>query len=428
MRLTESPFPGNARMLRLLYVTPEIAWPLMEGGHLRLWNVLQALQKLGDLDVVVFQPLGKPLAEQVYRNCRRVYPLDGQWLQFTGPQQRSYHNTLGRLTLFAQTFKPFRYLGDDRRWIPKWFARLVRQERYDAIWMAKAMTAVRLDWSDPRRTILDGDNFDCVLNYQLLRNSAWYGAKVFNYLDVVKLAWWERQLPRWFARVARCSEADRLVMPARNVVVIPNGTAISDYLTRKPALRILFVGSLGYAPNQEGMQWFLKNIWPRLRRQLPEVEIDIVGGQPGEWLLNQHGRDGIRVHGFVKDLRPFWESATLSVVPLLAGSGTRLKILESLSYGVPVVTTSIGAYGLELDAEVGVIRADEPEPFAEQCIAMLQDEARNRACGQRGRELVAEHYNWDRIQERIQALVHQVAQQARCAGRCATENSKDVPT
>ncbi len=199
-------------------------------------------------------------------------------------------------------------------------------------------------WKDRVRTILDGDDFDSVREFTLLRNSAWYGAKVANYLNVLKLALWERALPRQFAVVARCSEADRRRLPFKNVVVLPNGAEIPKHCIEKSDCgnRVLFVGSLGYAPNSNGLMWFIENIWPMIRAARPGTLFDIVGGGVPAAIANLNGQNGISVHGFVTDIKPFYQQCSLSIAPLLAGGGTRLKILESLANATPVVATTLG--------------------------------------------------------------------------------------
>lgn len=399
--------------MRILFVTPEIGWPLSTGGHIRLWNVLQALKQMGPVDVVAFQEADPATLAGAFAGCRKVVTLSKRWLNPTEAQRRAYQSTRGRLSLLLGTAKPYTYAGPENRGLARWFAELVQGGGYEVLWFCRAVTAVALGWKDPRRTVLDGDNFDSVLEYHLLRGSPWYGAKVLNYLDVLKLAWWERQLPRWFARVVRCSDEDRRRFPHANVVVVPNGTTVPPAAPRKPAQRLLFVGTLGYEPNRAGVEWFLQEVWPQVRRAVPGAELDVVGPGPSSGLLARHGCDGVCVHGFVKDLAPLWGRAAASVAPLLAGSGTRLKILESLARGAPVVSTHLGAFGLDLGAEDGVLRADPPAEFAARCVELLQDGRKADALGRRGREAVAARYDWESIQRRVQEIARAVARRPR---------------
>lgn len=396
--------------MRLLFVTKELHWPPASGGQLRAWNTLHALRKCGEVDALVFQA-GETVPPQLFAGCRRVFRLDGGWLGLSARRRRLYDSAGGRLLMAVGDRRPFRFMAPGGGRLREAFAGLVAREKYAAVWVVGADRAMALGWRDPRRTILDGDNYDSVIDYHLLRSTPWYGAKVANYIDVAKMAVWERQLPRWFARVVRCSEADRARVPARNVVVVPNGTAVVAAEGRAPGRSLLFVGPLGYEPNRVGMEWFVRHAWPLVRAQVPGAELHVAGGNPPPTLLGQEAQ-GVFAHGFVPDLAPLWRQAGLSVVPLLAGSGTRLKVLESLAYGVPCVCTSIGAFGLDLGEAEGVVRADRPEDFAAQCVRLLRDPQLQSALGRRGREVVTARYSWERVQEIIQGIVHEVVREA----------------
>lgn len=398
--------------MRILYVTPMIQWPLAHGGQIRQWNILHALQAMGQLDVLVFQNPSDPLPKEVYEKCQSVYLRDDRLLKgvdSTTEQSVAYRSTFGRLRLCIGNRRPFRYLGPPTDELSEWFSRLTKEKNYNVIWISKAVTAVALNWRDKRSTILDGDNIDYRLNLQLLRSSNWYGAKLINYLDVAKLAVWERNLHRWFARVVRCSGEDQRILPGKNTVVIPNGTDIPQDYSRRPGARMLFVGTLGYEPNRFGVEWFLEKIWPRIRARLPSLQIDIVGSNPGVQIQDQNGKDGVWVHGFVRDLSSFWNHAQLSIAPLLAGSGTRLKILESLAHQVPVVSTKTGAEGIDLGENEGLFRADSEDRFADACVKLVVDECRNRQLGVVGQQAVAAEYSWPIIHKKIHALVDDVS-------------------
>jgi glycosyltransferase involved in cell wall biosynthesis len=115
------------------------------------------------------------------------------------------------------------------------------------------------------------------------------------------------------------------------------------------------------------------------------------------------------IHGFVPDLSNMWEMASLSIVPLLAGSGTRLKILESLANGVPCVSTTIGAFGLDLKKGEGVELADCPREFADRCVRILRSQEYRNRIGARGWQAVKVRYSWARVQEIVKTVAHSVA-------------------
>jgi len=244
----------------------------------------------------------------------------------------------------------------------------------------------------------------------LLTQTSWYGAKAANYLNLAKLYWWERRFPLAYARVIRCSSGDWRRLPADNVVVIPNGTRLpATTPQRAPEQRVLFVGALGYAPNQHGVDWFVSRVWPAIRREIPAAALDLVGGDPSPALQARSDTDGVHVHGFVADLGPFWQRAALSAVPLLAGSGTRLKIPESLANEVPVVSTRIGAFGLDLGDSEGVWQVDDPAGFADRCCRLLRAPHEGLLAARKGKEVVATRYNWQHIQRQVANLAREVA-------------------
>ena len=313
------------------------------------------------------------MSKEAYANCRRVIGASRKWILPTESQRRLYNSTLGRLRLIATMSRPFEFLGPRNAGLRAWFASLVAREDYDVIWIGQPRWAFALGWRDPRRTVLDGNDYEYVREFHLLNLYEPDGSKALNYLNLAKLYWWERRLPRSYARVIRCSPQDRKRLPANNVIVIPNGATLPGPIPRRaPEQRVLFVGALSYAPNGMGVDWFVSKVWPAIRKEIPEAAFDIVGSDPSLELRNQCGKDGVCVHGFVADLSPFWRRAAVSVVPLLAGAGTRLKIPESLAYEVPVVSTRIGAFGLELGMNEGVWQVDDPVRFADRCSDLLR--------------------------------------------------------
>jgi len=199
--------------------------------------------------------------------------------------------------------------------------------------------------------------------------------------------------------LARLSPAD-----AERLRVIPNGTAVSPETTCSVEGRdVLFVGSFPHLPNQQALQFMIEEVWPRIRAALPDRRLVVVGAGPPEWVLRLDGRDGIEVAGEVESLASFYARAAVSVVPVLSGSGTRLKILEALAAGVPVVSTTIGAEGLDcLRPGIDFLIADGARDLAVAVVDLMSDPQRARRLARDGHERVAGHYSWDRIAEDLE--------------------------
>lgn len=192
--------------------------------------------------------------------------------------------------------------------------------------------------------------------------------RLFAQLERHKVAPLEREVLREMSLSLACSEIDAAEMRTAGgrVTLCPNGAEPVDLLPTPihfsgEPLRLLFVGSVSYRPNQQGLAWFIGEVLPRLRDAGMDVELEIVGA-PGRSSLP--AAPEARVRGVVDDLKPFYERAHAAIVPVLYGSGTRLKVVEAMAYGRPVVATSIGAEGLPVKAGSEYFQADHALSFS----------------------------------------------------------------
>lgn len=402
--------------LQLLFVTTEIQWPLSFGGDIRKWNILQGLIQAGDVDVLAFRRELDAPRNAAFEGCRNLWAVSDAFLSLSDHERRLYRSTLGRGVLTLDSLRPYEYRCRGRSALVSEILGMVDVGRYDLIWIAGGRIAARIGSLGGRSSVVDGDDYEYVREWQLLRSTPWYGAKLWNYLNVGKLWVWERALTRHHSWVVRCSREDVERHPAANVTVIPNGTSVPIAVERQPERRVLFVGDLGYAPNSRGMEWFIDRVWPDIRRSVPDAILDIVGGRPSHALLGTNGKLGITVHGFVPLLDPFYETASVSVVPLFAGGGTRLKILESLARGVPAVSTTIGAFGIDADHDLGLDREDVPQQFADRCISLLRDPSPGTARALKGRDFVRQRFDWKVIHGKVAELARRVASSSAVVG------------
>jgi glycosyltransferase involved in cell wall biosynthesis len=201
------------------------------------------------------------------------------------------------------------------------------------------------------------------------------------------------------------SEDDRLMLdedvPESRKVAIPTGVDVgyfdSDDDTLEQPEEIVFTGSMDWHPNEDAMCYFINSILPLLRREAPEVSLTIVGRNPSRQLRDAATAAGVTVTGTVDDVRPYIQRASVYVVPLRIGGGTRLKIYEALAMGKAVVSTTIGAEGLPLEEGVHILRADEPDAFAGKVLDLLRNRARRKELGLAGRRLMEREYSWSRV-------------------------------
>jgi glycosyltransferase involved in cell wall biosynthesis len=189
-------------------------------------------------------------------------------------------------------------------------------------------------------------------------------------------------------------DRDRLGDVVPEVVVCPNGQDPGESLPFPASLEVCFVAQLGWLPNVDAAVWFVREVWPLVTDRLGDARLSLVGREPAPEVRALAG-PGVTVTGTVPDVQPYLQRASVAVAPLRAGGGTRLKILEALGAGRPVVATTVGAEGLEDLVGHGVLIADEPAAMASAVADLLQDPDRAEALGQQGCAAVRARYSWD---------------------------------
>jgi len=187
--------------------------------------------------------------------------------------------------------------------------------------------------------------------------------------------------------------------------VVANGVDVEYFspVTGPCGAKLLFCGGLTWYPNQDAMRFFFADVWPLLIRNVPEVEMCVIGRSPPAWLQRIARDDSrVRVTGFVDDVRPFFGNATVYVCPIRDGGGTRLKILDALAMGLPLVATRFACSGIDVKEGEHVLFAETPEEFVLQIRRVLDDAALWRALSTAGRILIEQHYSWDTIGRELQ--------------------------
>jgi glycosyltransferase involved in cell wall biosynthesis len=211
------------------------------------------------------------------------------------------------------------------------------------------------------------------------------------------------------------SEIDRCLLsaiaPAAVVRAIPTGVDTMYFMpngSREAPARLVFTGSMDWYPNEDAILHFVDAILPRIRREVPDVSLTVVGRNPTPRLLTLAGKNGVRVTGTVDDVRPYVAEAAVYVVPLRVGGGTRLKIFEAFAMGKAVVATTVAAEGLPLIPGEHFLQADEPTDFSRAVISLLRDAERRHRLGSAGRRLVEGRYSWPQVACEFDACLEEV--------------------
>jgi glycosyltransferase involved in cell wall biosynthesis len=243
---------------------------------------------------------------------------------------------------------------------------------------------------------------------------------IWKRLASVETRWWRRALLEIEWRKMRRAEARacrdaRLTIavseddgrrlletaPGANVVPMPTGVDV-DYFRPVPDAevpgRLVFSGSMDWYPNEDAILHFIDTMLPAIRRQRPGVTLTVIGRNPSDRMrAAAAAAGGVHVTGTVDDVRPHVAEGAVYIVPLRVGGGTRLKIFEALAMGKPVVSTTVGAEGLEVEPGRHAVLADGPDAFTAAVVELLDDGARRARIGAAGRALVEDRYSWPEV-------------------------------
>jgi sugar transferase (PEP-CTERM/EpsH1 system associated) len=281
---------------------------------------------------------------------------------------------------------------------------LFAKQHYDIVLFEGCEMAAGYRLPRSTQVIIDEHNVEYELLYRMYQSK---GPLIWRWYK-----WWESRQMR--AAELRCWSQSRgvlvtstreaslikLSLPNAAVHVVPNGVDLENFRDADNACEIgdhiVFTGAMDYYPNIDAVLHFARECWPVIRSKAPHVTWAIVGRNPPSSVLKLGNVPGITVTGSVPDVRPYLAAATVAIVPLRIGSGTRLKILEAFAMKKAVVSTSLGCEGIDVVPGVHLLMVDQPEAFAQCVVDLLQDQARRAALGSAGREL-ARAYSWRRV-------------------------------
>lgn len=241
------------------------------------------------------------------------------------------------------------------------------------------------------------------------------GMRFWRRFNSLFMRYYEPRIAGRFDRRVTVTDHDRKLLlrasPGLAFDVVPNGVdtrSLAPMPFSDGPAALVFVGSMAYKPCEDAAVWLVRKILPLVRQQLGEVQVWIVGRDPGRRVKELAG-DGVFVTGEVADVIPFYARATVAVAPLRAGSGSRLKILEAMALGRPLVSTSIGAEGLEVKNGTHLLVADEPADFAAAIVKLICDEDLRNALAVAARGLVELRHGWDDRAEELLQIYDEMA-------------------
>ncbi len=389
--------------MKILFLSAWFPYPPNNGSKLRIYNLLRGLAREHEVTLISFSDCeGQTLPRALNRLCRKVIVIP----------VRAYRASSMRALLGLFHTKP-RVLVD--RYMPEVEACLQAElsgGEYDLAIASQWYTADYLQNLPGIPAIFDEveigvfkDNVDRANNPVL---------RMRHELTNLKLRMYYQRLLKRFDACTVVSKGEQRLLAQMApdygpVKIVPNGVSLEDYLgVEKDPQRdtLIFTGSFTYRPNYEAMRWFLKEVYPQVRRRIPQVHLLITGNHDELPLPDE---TGVTRTGFVPDVRPMIAGSWASLAPIQSGGGTRLKILEAMAMGTPVIATSKGIEGIDARHEQHLLIADTPEEYAAATVRLLKDARLRRRLSENAFELVCQRYSWKVIMPRFLKLVQKVA-------------------
>lgn len=384
--------------MKILFVTPYLPSPPYFGAQRRLDGLMRGLAEQHEVSLLSFN--GRSAEHQrslaVTREyCREVVTVEDDLLNVDQVRKRrmQLRSLVSRRSFEHRSMASAEFQAQ--------LERMVARDRYDVVQIEFAQMGIyRVPRHPKMRVVLDEHNIE----YDLARRTAGAAGglprKLYNAVNWLKLRREEHAAWRKADGVALTSKRDEEVLqrdvPGTRTAVVLNAVDLEAFrpndVPRDPAT-LLFLGAINYYPNTEGVLYFLDHVFPKIVARRPDVKFQIVGMKPPDSVLARKSHN-VEVTGFVEDPQPYLDKATAVVVPLRIGGGTRFKIVEAMAKGKAVVSTRIGAEGIEVVHDRHVLFADEPEAFAEQVERLLDDPALAIRLGRAARELAEEKHSW----------------------------------
>lgn len=383
--------------MKILWVNLNFLHPTTKGGQIRTLAILKHLHQKHEIH---YATLEDPVQTEGPRRASEYCTT------FASFRHKAPGRTSPRFVLQA-AFGMFSSMPlAVSRWISPELGRHVRQQvrsgQFDRAVCDFLAPAPHFD--DLSRTVLFQHNVETMIWRRHADAATGLARKAYFQLQAQRMFEYERRVCRDAGAIIAVSAHDadsmRKMFGVSEVHHTATGVDIAYFSARpaEPAADLVFSGSMDWMPNIDGINWFAAEILPLIRKGRPECSLAVAGRTPAASVRALGETDPrVRITGTVPDIRPWLWGSKVSIVPLRVGGGTRLKIYEAMAAGIPVVSTTVGAEGLEYTDGENILIADSPEQFADGCVRLLSDPDLARRISGNARDLVASRFSWDRV-------------------------------
>lgn len=389
--------------MRILYLAHWYPFPADNGIRQRIYNLVKALAQRHDVDFVSFtsETLSAERLQAMRSFCCEVRTVP----------ERHYRATSARSMFGFFDPRPRSVVDTDSPEMWALVAELARPGKYDVVVASELGMAPYAAQAPCRARLLD--DVELALIYEQFSLARGLLRRLRYGLTWLKLAHYVRGLLCSFQVATTVSDVElkrlNLLAPSwLRQAVVPNGVDVSQYQGEWGSAAqdtLVYSGALTYSANFDAVDYFLRDIFPLILEQRPTITLKVTGKLDGVPVQRLPRRSGVTFTGYLNDVRPVISQSWASIVPLRVGAGTRLKILEALALGTPVVSTTKGAEGLALEPERELLVVETPAEFARAVLRLLGDPALRQRLSERGRQTVAARYDWRIISQQLDDLM-----------------------
>jgi glycosyltransferase involved in cell wall biosynthesis len=393
----------ESHMVRILFLSRWFPYPSNNGSKLRIYNLLRGLAQHQEVTLLSFadQSDVDPNVSELKSFCRDVQVVP--WKPFDPHSHRAW---LGFLSL-----KPRSVIDTFSPEMRECINQTLLEKNYDVVIASQVDTAAYSQYFRDLPALFE--EVEVGVLYEQFTQTRSFKPRLRAGLTWLKHRRYLASLLKNFQVCTVVSEQERqylsrAVNSHTSIEVIPNCvnlTSYSDVQETPQPNTLIFTGAFSYFPNYEAMAWFLRKAYPLIQAQVPDVHLTITGNHQNRPLPPA---TNVTLTGFVDDVRPLIARSWASVVPLHTGGGTRLKILEAMALGTPVVATSKGAEGLDVQDGKHLLIADTPEMFAQAVTCLLMDAELRRLLSTNAYQLVREKYDWAVVIPRFLDLIERI--------------------
>lgn len=396
--------------MRILFLTQICPYPPANGSAIKTYNILKHLGARHEIELLLFVRGESDIAalEHLRPYCREIVHC---------MMKRSAKSDLAYAARSLVSGASF-IISRDRRMEMEAEVLARLKGPPDLIYADHLQMAQYVPAAAPCPVLLDEHNVEWRIIERFASRGVSLPRRLFASVEWRKLRSYELSACQRADFVLTVTAHDRDVLaehgiPDGKITPLPVGVDTEYFRPargRKDSRHILFFGAMSWPPNADAVSHFVERIYPLVKREVPDARLTVLGANPPPEIRSLAERDSsIAVTGFVDDIRPYCEDACVFVVPLRIGSGMRVKILDAMALGLPVVTTSVGCEGISLRHGEHALVADDPREFAESVVRLIRDDEIRSKLASQGRRLVEECYSWPPILSRLDRVLERAA-------------------